>query len=77
MGGPIGICVDRHDRVWVSTTNNRVQQFTNQGMFLRAVGGKGTDPVQFHLPHELALDSHDCLYVADTMNWRIQKFATD
>ncbi len=77
MGGPIGICVDRKDRVWVGATNNRVQQFTNQGKFLRAVGGPGTEPGRFHLPHGLALDSHDCLYVADTMNWRIQKFATD
>ena len=29
MGGPISLCVDREDRVWVSATNNRVQQFTN------------------------------------------------
>lgn len=75
MGGPIGICVDRNDRVWVSATNNRVQQFTNDGKFLRGMGGLGTDPSQFHLPHALALDSLGCLYVADTMNWRIQKFA--
>lgn len=77
MGGPIGICVDQKDRVWVSATNHRVQQFTNQGTFLRMVGGLGNEPGQFHLPHGLALDSHECLYVADTMNWRIQKFATD
>lgn len=77
MGGPIGICVDQKDRVWVSATNNRVQQFTNQGTFLRGLGGLGAEPGQFHLPHGLALDSHHCLYVADTMNWRIQKFATE
>jgi hypothetical protein len=41
------------------------------------VGGLGTKPGRFHLPHGLALESRDCLYVADTMNWRIQKFATD
>jgi sugar lactone lactonase YvrE len=76
MGGPISLCVDRHDRVWVSATNNRVQQFTNDGKFLRGVGGEGDEPGQFHLPHGLALDSQDCLYVADTMNARIQKFAT-
>jgi sugar lactone lactonase YvrE len=74
-GGPIGLCVDRWDRVWVSATNNRVQQFTNAGKYLRGVGGEGTEPGRFHLPHGLALDSGDCLYVADTMNARIQKFA--
>jgi sugar lactone lactonase YvrE len=75
MGGPISLCVDRQDRVWVSATNNRVQQFTNDGKYLRGVGGKGTDPGHFHLPHGIVLDSRDCLYVADTMNTRIQKFA--
>ena len=75
-GGPISLCVDREDRVWVSATNNRVQQFTNEGKFLRGVGGEGIEPRRFHLPHGVALDSHDCLYVTDTMNGRIQKFAT-
>lgn len=77
MGGPISLCVDRADRVWVSATNNRVQQFTNDGKFLQMLGGEeGTDPGRFHLPHGVALDSKGCLYVSDTMNGRIQKFAT-
>jgi sugar lactone lactonase YvrE len=77
MGGPIALCVDREDRVWVSATNNRVQQFTNDGKYLRGVGDQeGIDAGQFHLPHGVALDSRDCLYVTDTMNGRIQKFAT-
>ena len=75
MGGPISLCVDRRDRVWVSATNNRVQQFTNAGKYLRGIGGRRTDPGRFHLPHGIAIDSRDCLYVADTMNSRIQKFA--
>ena len=74
MGGPIALCVDRQDRVWVSSTNNRVQQFTNDGKFLRGVGGEGTEAGQFHLPHAIAFDSKGCLYVTDTMNARIQKF---
>ncbi|MGE0533816.1 MAG: hypothetical protein AB7O68_02515 [Pirellulales bacterium] len=77
MGGPISICVDRRDRVWVSATNNRVQQFSNDGKYLRGLGGEGGAPGQFRLPHGIALDSQGCLYVADTMNGRIQKFAAD
>lgn len=74
-GGPISLCVDRLDRVWVSATNNRVQQFTSDGKYLRGIGGEGTEPGQFRLPHGIALDSRDNLYVTDTMNARIQKFA--
>jgi sugar lactone lactonase YvrE len=75
MGGPIALCVDRKDRVWVSATNNRVQQFTNAGKYLRGMGGAGTEAGRFHLPHGIVLDSRNCLYVADTMNARIQKFS--
>lgn len=73
-GGPISLCVDAQDRVWVSATNNRVQQFTNDGKYLHGIGGAGTEPGQFHLPHGIVLDSHGHLYVTDTMNGRIQKF---
>lgn len=76
MGGPISLCIDRDDRVWVSATNHRVQQFTNDGQYLQGLGGDGSEPGQFHFPHGIALDSQECLYVADTMNGRIQKFAT-
>jgi tripartite motif-containing protein 71 len=76
--GPIGVCVDRGGRIWVSATNNHVQQFSNSGRYLRGIGNReGPEPGQFHLPHALVLDSHGCLYVADTLNFRIQKFALD
>jgi len=75
--GPISLCVDPQNRVWVSATNNRVQQFTRDGKYLRGVGGEGTEPGHFHLPHGLALDSRGCLYVSDVMNGRIQKFGID
>ncbi|HXY34222.1 MAG TPA: hypothetical protein VEI07_08345 [Planctomycetaceae bacterium] len=74
VGGPIGICVDGQNRVWVSATNSRVQQFANDGKYLRAIGGLGVNPGQFHVPHALAIDSRGFLYVADTMNARVQKF---
>jgi hypothetical protein len=56
---------------------NRVQLFSSRGKFLGgAVALKaGTWPGQIHTPHGLALDSKGCLYVADTQNHRIQKFA--
>jgi len=73
--GPVGICIDKRDRVWVSAAGGRVQQFTAEGKFLRGFGEKGTKPGQFWAPHGLALDSKGCLYVVDASNNRIQKFA--
>jgi sugar lactone lactonase YvrE len=58
----------------VSATNSRVQQFTNDGKYLRGIGGLGAKPGQFRVPHALALDSRGFLYVSDTMNGRVQKF---
>ena len=73
--GPIGVCVDQHDRVWVSATNNRVQLFTREGRYLGLVGDSGETPGQFELPHAIAMDRHGFIYISDSSNQRIQKFA--
>jgi sugar lactone lactonase YvrE len=72
--GPIGILVDRHDRIWVSSLNDRVQAFTPEGKFILGIGGSGSGPGQFTRPHAMALDRQGRLYVADAGNQRIQKF---
>ncbi|MCI0462199.1 MAG: NHL repeat-containing protein [Gemmataceae bacterium] len=72
--GPIAVLADRHDRVWVSSLNDRVQLFTPQGKFLLGIGSTGDGPGQFARPHGLAVDSKGYLYVADAGNQRIQKF---
>ena len=74
MQGPVGICFDKDDRVWISALCGRVQQFTAEGKFLRGFGAAGTKPGQFFAPHGLALDSKGYLYVVDASNHRIQKF---
>ncbi len=75
LQGPVGICIDRQNRVWVSAVCGRIQQFTAEGKLLRCFGGAGTEPGQFYAPHSLALDSQGHLYLADSFNHRIQKFA--
>jgi len=72
--GPIGVFVDRQDRVWVSSLNDRVQAFTTEGEFLYGLGGTGSEPGQFIHPHGMAADRHGFFYVADSGNQRIQKF---
>ena len=77
LPGPIAIAIDRWDRIWVSSTNNRVQCFSPEGKYLFGFESlqAGDKPGQFHTPHGLAFDSRDHLYVVDAQNQRIQKFA--
>lgn len=77
LPGPIGIVVDRWDRIWVSATNNRVQCFSPEGKYLFGFESlqPGDKPGQFHTPHAMVFDSRDFLYIVDAQNQRIQKFA--
>lgn len=75
MPGPLAVAIDHIDRVWISSTNHHIQQFTSEGQFLRRIGGEGKEPGQFRLPHGLAFDSQHFLYVADAKNSRIQKLS--
>lgn len=88
--GPIGICTDRQDRVWVSSLNNRVQLYSPEGKYLTGLGGRAVplldgegkylapkgneEPGQFLMPHAMVVDSRGCLYVVDANHNRIQKF---
>lgn len=74
FAGPIGITVDHKDRVWVSSTNNRVQCFSPEGKFLTGIGDEGAEPSEFIIPHAMAIDSHGLLYVVDSSNQRVQVF---
>jgi DNA-binding beta-propeller fold protein YncE len=71
--GPIGVFVDNHDRVWVSSLNDRVQCFTTEGKFLFRLNGVD-DSDTFTHPHGFAQDSNGDLYIADSGNQRIVKF---
>jgi DNA-binding beta-propeller fold protein YncE len=54
--------------------NNRVVRFDAQGKFLKAWGRLGTEAGEFSLPHAIAIDSEQRLYVADRNNARVQVF---
>lgn len=72
--GPVGVAVDKQDRVWVSSLNDRVQCFTPDGKLLLSLRDSGSDPGELDHPHGMAFDSQGHLYVADSGNQRIQKF---
>ena len=77
LEGPIGIAVDADNHIWVSSLNGRIQQFDADGKFLGGIqAGQGTEPGKFSAPHGIALNGAGELFVVDSYNQRIQKFAT-
>ncbi|MFO0865266.1 MAG: hypothetical protein U0744_11565 [Gemmataceae bacterium] len=71
--GPIGIQVDRSNRVWVSSLNDRVQAYSPEGKYLFALD-LSKEALGFVHPHAMAVDSKGFFYVADSGNQRILKF---
>ncbi len=54
--------------------NARVLEYSAAGERIREWGTPGTGPREFHLPHSIAIDESDTLYVGDRENGRIQRF---
>jgi DNA-binding beta-propeller fold protein YncE len=80
---PSGIAVLRNGNIVVTDGygNNRVAMFSKDGKFLKQVakgaGGpadKGTGKGEWVLPHKLALDADDSMYIVDRENKRVQVF---
>ncbi|RLC18043.1 MAG: hypothetical protein DRI57_08945, partial [Deltaproteobacteria bacterium] len=75
---PLGVAVYGEFIYVADSGNNRIQQFRrNNGEFIREWGGEGNAEGQFRFPADVAVDSDGNVYVADTLNARIQKFSPD
>jgi NHL repeat len=57
--------------------NSRVAKVDKTGNWLTSWGEPGSGPGQFNVPHSIATDAHDNIYVADRGNRRIQVFDTN
>jgi len=74
---PEGIAVDRSGNVYVSDTDNdRIQEFTSEGVYITQWGRLGSGKGQLSGPEGIATDSDGNVYVADMYNNRIQKFTS-
>jgi sugar lactone lactonase YvrE len=72
-----GIAVDQGNSVYLADTySDRVLKFDSNGAFTGKWGGAGFNDGQFLHPHGITTDAASgVVYVADTENGRIQKFA--
>lgn len=57
--------------------NSRVHKFSPDGRHLLSWGDPGSDPGQFLIPHNIAIDRNNVVYIADRENHRIQIFNAD
>jgi hypothetical protein len=52
-------------------------KYDKNGRFIKDVGTKGTEPLQFNTPHSIQTDANGNVYVADRGNRRIQVLTND
>lgn len=79
FGRPTDIAWDAAGNIFISDgyVNSRVAKYDKNGVFIRSVGVRGTQPTQFNTPHSIQVDANGNVYVADRNNGRIQVFSND
>ena len=73
---PTDVAWDSGGNIYISDgyVNSRVAKYDRNGDWVMSWGEPGTGPGQFHLPHAIAIDRDDRVYVGDRTNRRIQVF---
>lgn len=83
---PHGLAIAPDGSIYVADSNNhRIQQFAPDGTLLNTFGSYADATVEnanapggtFNEPWDVAVDKDGFVYVADTWNYRIQKFTAD
>jgi len=74
---PSGLALDRARRLLYVADAKKHQVLcysSADGSFVRAIGKRGTEAGEFNFPTNLSVDRQGHLYVADTLNFRVQIF---
>ncbi len=74
-GTPCGLCLchDRRHIMMAHGHTGKIMKLDLNGNVLGMTGGQGKGPNRYGEAHFLALDRKEDIYVADTLNWRVQK----
>jgi sugar lactone lactonase YvrE len=74
-GTPCGLCLSR-DRAHLFMAHGHagvILKLDLMGKVLGATGSQGKGPNQYGEAHYLTIDAREDIYVADSLNWRVQK----
>jgi sugar lactone lactonase YvrE len=76
---PTDVAWDSKGNIYITDgyINSRVAKYDKNGDWVKSWGAKGTAPGQFNLPHAIAIDRNDNIYVGDRSNRRIQVFDSE
>ena len=76
---PTDVAWDSEGSIYITDgyVNSRVAKYDKNGDWVKSWGEKGTGPGQFRLPHAIAVDRNNNVYVGDRSNRRIQVFDTE
>ena len=74
-GTPCGLCwcSDQQHIMMAHGHTGRIMKLDRDLNLLAATGGQGKGPNRYGEAHYLTLDAQDNIYVADTLNWCVQK----
>jgi sugar lactone lactonase YvrE len=74
-GTPCGLalCNDQLHMMMAHGHAGKIMKLDENGKVLGITGSQGKGPNQYGEAHYIALDSGEDIYVADTLNWRVQK----
>ena len=76
---PTDVAWDSRGNIYISDgyINSRIAKYDRNGDWVMSWGTKGSAPGQFNLPHAIAIDRDDNIFVGDRSNRRIQVFNTE